>query len=793
VLALLALAPVSLGRLAEAEVAAWLLVVALAAALWLAGGGSLMPRRAGWPEWLLLAGLAASVVVTPFSVYLYDSLLALSLLVAAYLTYALCATALAPEGWNRAGWWSLAAGATVAGLWGAREYMTNAVLGGDVAWRAFGPFYNPNCLGGEMALVLAVPVALALGAQSRARRRAVAPRRKAAPAATKARRGPGAGRRAHPPAEGPEDQPRYVEIGATACAAVLGLGLLCTGSKGAFLAALASALVFAWSGAEPGTRLSRALRVGAALVVAAGLVGALAFPPIRARVLSAFGGQKESGSFRAYTWQGTADMVVARPLTGFGPGTFSRSYPRYARAGYTRQAHQTPLQLAAENGVPAALLLLAGMGLLTLGLARPPTGMPGRARLLAAAAAGGGVGFWLHNCVDYTWYVAALCAGYWGLLGLARGAVAGEAEAGEERRRPGLWALALVPVVVWAVVVLASQYNLAQARRFVAVSAGARAQASLARVLPLDAHRWVEQARLDGMGAALGREGAVQRAIRSRERAAALQPTEVTHWLALARLTLGEPARAEGYLREGLAVYPTSTEALAALVGVQRAQGQRQEALATARRLAALYDTPVRTVQAVQYFVDESYLAAWLPLAQEAARAHDAAGLALNAGRAVRTAAAWVRSQRDLKDMLQVARQYDPARIEQVAQVGQEAAALLAHDPAPLSRLRVALALGDLEDPRAGDEALTALAGSLAEKADAASRQVRAWALGGLAELRGRQKDTTGARAAYDQARAAGAQVRGDVTGKNQTAVPGLEAEEQAAYEALLATAPAGS
>ena len=41
-------------------------------------------------------------------------------------------------------------------------------------------------------------------------------------------------------------------------------------------------------------------------------------------------------------------LARARPLLGFGAGTFEYAYPRYGRAGFARRAHQSYLQYAAE-------------------------------------------------------------------------------------------------------------------------------------------------------------------------------------------------------------------------------------------------------------------------------------------------------------------------------------------------------------------------------------------------------------------------------------------------------------
>ncbi len=164
---LLGLAPVCLGRLQDWETAAFLLVVSAAAPAWSLGGGRLLPVALRWPDRLLIAALLAALVVSLRTVALYESLVYLALLGGGILAFYVARACLADPQWNRAAWWVAAAGTCVAGLWGLREYMTNVIIAGNATWRTFGPFYNPNCLGGYLALVLPVPAALVFTAETR--------------------------------------------------------------------------------------------------------------------------------------------------------------------------------------------------------------------------------------------------------------------------------------------------------------------------------------------------------------------------------------------------------------------------------------------------------------------------------------------------------------------------------------------------------------------------------------------------------------------------------------------------
>jgi hypothetical protein len=97
-------------------------------------------------------------------------------------------------------------------------------------------------------------------------------------------------------------------------------------------------------------------------------------------------------------------MAVERPLLGWGPGSFRGEYAPHAIAAELRwdarlanplltgsyaEAHNEPLQVAAELGVPALLLLLAALGLAVWPLVRAPGGRGAeRAAVLATLAAG---------------------------------------------------------------------------------------------------------------------------------------------------------------------------------------------------------------------------------------------------------------------------------------------------------------------------------------------------------------------------------------------------------------------
>jgi O-antigen ligase len=238
----------------------------------------------------------------------------------------------------------------------AAELADSAAFGHRIA----GCFGNPNFAGGFFALALPVLAQQSLAAEERAWR-----------------------------------------LMARVAAALALLGLALSASKAALLgllvsAALAGHLLY-WSDAPPAMKRRGLTWLGCALGLGLAL-GSLSLPADSFRRLA--GGPaawSDSVSFRTVTWAGTWDLAKARPLLGWGPGTFSAAYPPYRRpeAMAAQQEHSYevtepenwPLQLLAETGVlglGAALALLAVLLLPLWREARAWAGDPERAGLCLA-------------------------------------------------------------------------------------------------------------------------------------------------------------------------------------------------------------------------------------------------------------------------------------------------------------------------------------------------------------------------------------------------------------------------
>lgn len=96
---------------------------------------------------------------------------------------------------------------------------------------------------------------------------------------------------------------------------------------------------------------------------------------------------------------------MAKPLFGWGPGSFPSIFSMFAIAGYTRSAHQSWLQLAAENGWPAMIILLIACGAAWRGgwRALRSSSYPLAAGALAALTA-----FVVHGLVDSGWGIISI-------------------------------------------------------------------------------------------------------------------------------------------------------------------------------------------------------------------------------------------------------------------------------------------------------------------------------------------------------------------------------------------------
>ena len=179
-------------------------------------------------------------------------------------------------------------------------------------------------------------------------------------------------------------RPRAV-VAAAVVLAVLWAGLVLTFSQSSFTALIVGLAVLA------GLRWKAGLALGAvgALVAAAAAVVLLAPGAINLNTDSG-DGLDNATSGRYDLVAGGGRLASARPLAGWGAGSFARTFRREEAASEQQAAsasHTIPVTVAAEQGVPGLLAYLALLAAAFARLARGARRAPARAFVLAAFAA----------------------------------------------------------------------------------------------------------------------------------------------------------------------------------------------------------------------------------------------------------------------------------------------------------------------------------------------------------------------------------------------------------------------
>jgi N-acetylmuramoyl-L-alanine amidase len=266
--------------------------------------------------------------------------------------------------------------------------------------------------------------------------------------------------------------------------ALLVVGLVVSGSRAAWLAALGAVALVGTRGA------GRALVAGA---IAGGL--------LVAATAAQLGHGPGSVSGRLLIWRATAGMIAAHPVLGVGPGGFAGAYPAalhdvmradphggFAPSGFVVHPHDLLLGVTAERGVVglAAFLWLV-VATIRVGRSRDPTDWT------RSAAAGTLAAFFVYGLFDHPFASTALAMTAW----LAAAAWIAPDEAAASRPTPGPIRLALavagIAVAAYGLAALSADRRLAVAWEAAAGGDAARAAevAATVRVGPArdDAYR----------------------------------------------------------------------------------------------------------------------------------------------------------------------------------------------------------------------------------------------------------------------------------------------------------------
>ncbi|WP_404783186.1 IctB family putative bicarbonate transporter [Altericista sp. CCNU0014] len=156
------------------------------------------------------------------------------------------------------------------------------------------------------------------------------------------------------------------------------------------------------------------------------LVGIIAVPPLRDRVLSIFASRKDSSNnFRINVWEAVKEMIRDRPLTGIGPGhdAFNKIYPLYQRPKFSAlSAYSIYLEHLVEFGIFGFTLFMALIATLLhqgwehLQRLRQERSVQGFWLIAALASMGG---LLAHGTVDTVWYRPQVFTLWWLMAAIA--------------------------------------------------------------------------------------------------------------------------------------------------------------------------------------------------------------------------------------------------------------------------------------------------------------------------------------------------------------------------------------
>ncbi len=324
------------------------------------------------------------------------------------------------------------------------------------------------------------------------------------------------------------------------------VGLLLTHSRGALLAAGAALLIWVmveWRGELPRRRLWIWVGGCSLLAVLVWLSWKFGGPLVNTGRL----GDRPEVSSLVWRWQilqWTWAMARDHPWWGVGPGAFPVAFTHYQRIPYvsSENPHNLYLELAAEYGLPAAILALCAL-VVFLGrvgklIRRNPNSDPARRRqaaLLATLTA-----FAVHSLVDLDWSFPAIAATFATMLGLTSAHLQ-RGVSREVHARP-LWRGALILLLLATAFMSITRYYASTlvtwARLALSNREPAAAQQELTWALRLNpvsfpAHQWLAWTRL--------RSGDIPGALEVADRAAQIAPLDPNgHYLA------GEIAAASG-------------------------------------------------------------------------------------------------------------------------------------------------------------------------------------------------------------------------------------------------------
>ncbi len=567
---------------------------------------------------VVAVAFACSIVLTAFTPMPGESGLALRLFTAIALGIGVALILNRRDSPDPIGWWRgalILSAVLVVSAYGWREKIAVAREMDNPTWAIFSTFFNPNPLGGFLAMICPLALGSALAASLPARR-----------------------------------------ILWGFCALVLAGTILPTYSKGAMAALAVSLLAFLVLLARQKGTAAGVARILLSLTIAVLLVFALVAwqsDAVRGRITATLGPENASNMFRIFTWRGTARMAQAYPVTGIGPAAFKYAYPNYATTGYVEAAHQDYLQMFAELGLGGGMVFLWLIAaVLATGRRALSSQTDFREQALTIGAICCIVSLMFNSLLDYGWYIGATNLSFWLAAGILVHQAHGRAYAtlpqaedarAKRRRAParqaqarGLLAATLGVCLAIALSLLVTvrsalaQHAVARGNAIAALP-GASAEEqrdalylSLAQYDKARAHdpKWADawERYAFVLAAVKGPDPAVD----ALKHAAALRPTSFQPFFTMGRIyqSYGRYDEALDAFRQALALYPNHTKSLGQLAEVYKRMGDHEKALETYQELARLETEPYGLYRALADIeVDTNFAFAHYELGWTAQRA----------------------------------------------------------------------------------------------------------------------------------------------------------------------------
>lgn len=541
----------------------------------------------------------------------------------------------------------LVTSALAVGVIAMREYGFNLVAG-TPGWRTFATFFNPDFLAGFMALVLPIALAWYLS-----------------------------------------PTPAAPTVLSGLCVIFTFSSLITTGSRFGAAAAAGGIFVFLCLAVYARAFGRQQLIRAAVLIVPVVLIAIPLGKPLTTRVVSVKA-ESHSGGFRIHTWQGTARMAKAHPIVGSGLGTFEIAYPKYASVGYTKLAHNSYLQLAAEAGPISALSLCVFLGLAALPTAfalrrTETTDSPNSAPqthawafdrgLAVSGLLGGTAASMARNVVDSDWYVTAIGISVWAALGaaVALGHPARTWDIKLSRGKTIAFSLLLAITLLGTLSMTASEAYLSRGDS-VLISGDARgAEASYQSALtfaPWSAEAYRRMSRLHMLLAdAYSDMTFAKKAETELRMALRFEPEYAKNHYQLARVyeLLGKPDEAIRSLETGRKLDPNAVQLLLRLARAYEQSDRHEKALDVYRHIVQLEELPYGKIRAMPEIVQPEYIFAHAELGIDSERSGDIEQALVHYEKALSRIERYEESLVEIGPVLEAAGQRDPELEEELS------------------------------------------------------------------------------------------------------------------------------